>query len=1153
VKNPPAHPSPLYSFDECATYVSLPIVFDVTNGKADASKVTYRHRDGHAAICDNSSVTQLDESAGDGSVSTTLLSYDQWGSYNRIVYPVGENGKSYAVQYTYDPDVGHANVAIVHEFQLSADDVTALMGDDYVNSVPDPATSLAGSLGLTTTATFDPLSGRVASTTDPNGLLTRYLYDAFNRIISVSSPRAASDPPLVTYSYDLSSPGNAKAVAHNYDLFHPNDPIDTVAFVDGNGRVTQNKRDAALAAATAGQPAVVGAVVSGHVDYDALGRPIREYNPTAGAGTFTSFDSTVPAADAKVTTSTYDAFDRLLQTVEPSRPDCSPTTTACRLTTWTYDFAQVNGSGPRLFRTTQVDPAKHATVTYSDVRDVQTASVDAPKNATTDPLKTTLFQSDGMGQLTQITDSAGNKTTNTYDWMGRRTSTNTPDGGLVTFGYDAEGKLASKLTANERATVAKTPTIYHYDFRHLVAVDYPDPTQDVTYTYGGQGAPNNGAGRVVREEDGSRIQTLAYNPAGQVIKQTAEMKLHNWPGPGAIGFQWTTQWTFDGFGRMASMAYPDGENVTFGYDAGGSLNAIAGDKTGIHYAYLNDRQYDVFLHRRFDRLGNLVTSETSFDQDTQWMTRRLTISPNRAQADAAHKTIQDLNYTYDAAGNPATYNDNLPPPVSSLMGGATTDTYSYDGFNRLTGGTGLWQAATGKTQHYTFSLTYDAPGNVTSKQQYDAVTINGKDNPVAQTTYNFTRKYPSTTGAPHQAASDSTGTYKYDADGNLLGIFELAKGKPIRTFTWDASDRMTSISDSNGSTTYAYDDNGERRIERGPSGETAFVNPWVTVLNGNVMYKHVWAGDDRLATQKTLPLGVEPVYFLLKDLQGSTNVVTDSAGNVFQHQEYFPTGEPWITENSTVFRTPYQYAGGYTDNSRDTIDLGSRWYDQNREMFYSPDPALTDSAAVVEQPSISAAYAYAGSNATANADPSGNLWTPVNRKYLAQLDTFQNSLKEVRAAQKDTIFFVDEGKVKGFNFGPLAEAKFQLTYGHSYNTYAWFRTQRKIAERLSEPLFKFEFTKDANGYHPTVSIFGFKELNLSRKSPAHAPAATPVVPDPVAPVIPQPPAGAADSITARVQALTGAHGAALAELNAEADRIATHPPLRASRQPPPGD
>jgi RHS repeat-associated protein len=80
----------------------------------------------------------------------------------------------------------------------------------------------------------------------------------------------------------------------------------------------------------------------------------------------------------------------------------------------------------------------------------------------------------------------------------------------------------------------------------------------------------------------------------------------------------------------------------------------------------------------------------------------------------------------------------------------------------------------------------------------------------------------------------------------------------------------------------------------------------------------------------------------------------------------------WIDEKSTVFRTPYQFGGGYVDEVRDIVNFGARFYDQNREVFYAPDPVLTDDpAALLDKPALTAAYAYAGSNPLANVDPSG--------------------------------------------------------------------------------------------------------------------------------------------------------------------------------------
>jgi RHS repeat-associated protein len=122
-------------------------------------------------------------------------------------------------------------------------------------------------------------------------------------------------------------------------------------------------------------------------------------------------------------------------------------------------------------------------------------------------------------------------------------------------------------------------------------------------------------------------------------------------------------------------------------------------------------------------------------------------------------------------------------------------------------------------------------------------------------------------------------------------------------------------------------------------------------------------------------------YFLHKDLQGSTNIVTDQVGDTFQHHEYFPTGEVWVDEKSTIFRTQYQYAGGYADDVRRIIDFGSRWYDQDREMFYSPDPVLVDDpTAILTAPALRSAYSYAGANPLTFVDPGGRQFTKAQAK-----------------------------------------------------------------------------------------------------------------------------------------------------------------------------
>jgi RHS repeat-associated protein len=735
-------------------------------------------------------------------------------------------------------------------------------------------------------------------------------------------------------------------------------------------------------------------VVSGATFFDPLGRPYRQYNPTRGTTALGTFDPNSPLPDTRYTDTMFDLWDLPNTVTEPGN----------RVTTIAYEYGKIDNAGPTLYQTTETAPNGRKTVTFTDFRDVVRASVDAPVGAVS---QRTLYQSDGMGQLLKVTDPTGFVTTHTYDRMGRRTSTNTPDGGLVTFGYDADGQLISKATPNLRA---KSQQIgYEYALHRLTRIDYPGAADDVTYTYGGMGAADNGAGQVVRSEDGSRIQANVYDPAGNIVRQATTMKLHNWTPTGDQSkFTWTTQWQHDGLGRLKSMVYPDSERLTYGYDAGGLVNFISGDEDGYktvvvgtdplgqpiygqvpwtwHYEYLRDRQYDEFLRRRYDVDGNGVTTALTFDPNTQWLSHQVSVSPNRnlGGQPSAFQEIQDLSYTYDSVGNPLTYRNDIPGPTPSLFSGPAKESYTYDAYERIVAAKGDWQQSTGKLRQYDLKLTYDTRGNVTSKTQKDWIVDGKKELIQTDTTYAFTRTYSQP--APHQPTADTNGRYTYDSNGNLTGILD-AKGKFIRAITWDAADRMRSVSDGPSTTDYTYDDSGQRAIERGPAGETATINPWATVRNANEIFKHIWAGNDRIGTQRD-DGGVQEVkqYFLHKDLQGSTNIVTDITGNTFQHHEYFATGEVWVDEKSTVFRTPYQFGGGYVDEVRKITNFGARWYDQNRELFYSPDPVLVDDPmAIVGTPALRSAYAFAGSNPITYIDPSGRQFTEAQREFKAKL------------------------------------------------------------------------------------------------------------------------------------------------------------------------
>ncbi|MEJ2209522.1 MAG: SpvB/TcaC N-terminal domain-containing protein, partial [Anaerolineae bacterium] len=201
-----------YSDCRASTWVALPQTFEIQDVNGNVLRA--RHADDQ--LCTNGAVTILWEDTGNG-LARTDLAFDAWGNYNQIIYPENAGGQRYQVDYVYDAD-RHTDVAQVTD-----------------------------SFGLTGYATYDGMTGQIASQTDPNGQVTSYTYDVVGRLASITGPyEQGSGHASVAFEYFPTAPAYAYGLAHLYDVFHPGDTIDTAAFLDGIGRETQTKQDATL-------------------------------------------------------------------------------------------------------------------------------------------------------------------------------------------------------------------------------------------------------------------------------------------------------------------------------------------------------------------------------------------------------------------------------------------------------------------------------------------------------------------------------------------------------------------------------------------------------------------------------------------------------------------------------------------------------------------------------------------------------------------------------------------------------------------------------------------------------------------------------------------------------------------------------------------
>jgi RHS repeat-associated protein len=634
-----------------------------------------------------------------------------------------------------------------------------------------------------------------------------------------------------------------------------------------------------------------------------------------------------------------------------------------------------------------------------------------------------------------------------YDWLGRLGSVTLPDTERVTNDYDAGGRLSS-VSGAKACTALGTLT---------AAIDSTQTTITVTEN------PNTGPPslpftiRIGKEQLRVTARTATADPS-------------RWTYTVERGINGTAE-------APTNVAHAAGERIT-------SNTAFL-----CRYPYLDRREYDEFGSRVFQAVGNKVTTRYTRESDTRRLSGQVTNSP------AAPFEIQDLSYKYDLAGNLELAENNVPADVPSLFGGPTRQKYTYDNRYRIAHAEGTWDYEPKTRRSYTYDVTYDQPsGNTTSIKQRDwtidtSCKKNCKEVVQPATTYDHS-SISYAADARHRfdvvgvRSAPLSRDYDYDPDGNVTRV-ETATD--IREIGWNADDRMTHIVDRNKSgsgrkeTSYAYDYNGNLALEIKETGQTSFVNPWVTVRN-STMWKHIWADDDRLATKFSEDDSYEgKLYFLHKDLQGSTNVVTDTTGKVFQHHEYFPSGDVWIDESSTVFRTPYQFTGGYVDEDHDLVNMGQRWYEPGVQAFTSVDPVLTDDPmAIVDEPELRSSYAYARNNPLTYVDTNGRRFGPVHVP-LSSAFALAKSLK----IDGEPLTEAEQGKLRAF-FITKSALRGRMAY-------FWLSRQQRnesrqnLADLLdSKPVLEFEFE---NGKLNKIKLgFGVgkrkKLLDRSTKPPA---------------------------------------------------------------------
>lgn len=329
--------------------------------------------------------------------------------------------------------------------------------------------------------------------------------------------------------------------------------------------------------------------------------------------------------------------------------------------------------------------------------------------------------------------------------------------------------------------------------------------------------------------------------------------------------------------------------------------------------------------------------------------------------------------------------------------------YIYDSYDQLVRTNNSYSG-------YTSSYEYDNRGNMISKKLYNYSTCDlGTLTPTETTSFTYANN-----GWKDQLVSVNGTDLTYDENGNLLTYGD-------KTFSWCHGTRLESISDSQNTYSYVYDENGIR-FSKTVNGETTQFN----YVGGLLLSQK--CGDEVIFFQ--YGAGGVPVgfvyngvqYFYITNQLGDILGITDSNGDAFVMYSYDEWGKPieTITHNNTEEQNkiaeinPLRYRGYYYDTETGYYYLQSRYYNPEWGRFISPDSFdyIDNSTRIGFN-----AYIYCTNNPIMFIDPSGTKKTnnvaEVIFKTLVisiELDTLTNlfvNIVEIFNIDVNKIFNID--------------------------------------------------------------------------------------------------------------------------------------------------
>jgi YD repeat-containing protein len=801
-----------------------------------------------------------------------------YGNVTGVYDPLGTPGQ---------PSLGHYR-QIAFDTQIHTHPVT----ETIYTANPDAVAAGSSQPSLVMQANYDVGLGVMTSAVDLNQNTTSFCFDTFGRISSITKPYDTTNLPTAAFAYLLQSPA-AIGQTVNYietdlrQLAGQSGTFASRSFFDGMGRKVMTRTQSETNGVV---------VVNDAALFNQRQSVWRSFLPYFETGTLAFMP--INQTGSYVETD-YDALGRqTIKSQPPTPPETSRAfsrTTYGPLTRLVQDEEQTQTSSPHygagMFYVEDGLRNQNGQGRLRQVEEIVKLS-DTGQMTSTPNTWLTQYTYDTLDNFLGYTDSQGNQKAFQYDALSRKTFMNDPDRGIMRWNYDLASNVTNTFDAKGQQIVygydgvnrlrtenyvdgkPKPPwrpsslnsqlstnsVVYHYDVPHA-GVDNGDGTTATAV---------NTLGKLAWVEDLAGEEHTSYDARGRVaytIKRLPDLQFlyATNAGLGQPLVSYRTGFAYDSLDRVAALAYPDNDSISYTYNNRNLLQSIQGGVSGLTRAgaIIENIAYQASAQLGTIAYGNGILTQYGYDP------RLRLASITTAPATNSSSPLISFSYAFDDASNIKTIYDNRPTSVVPAGNPRrNTQLFAYDDLYRITSA-GYAFGPPGDTtiNGGSISYNYDRIGNMLGQTSTisDSDPITGL--PVANLGQMASGGSVGTANRIGRAASDPPGPhaltrisnlqspisnrdYPYDANGNMTVIDGL-------TNRWDFKDRLVAVENSQMRAQYTYDYTDRRttkNVAYKPGATnldtritTLYIDKYFEVREHDAATKFIWNGNTRVA------------------------------------------------------------------------------------------------------------------------------------------------------------------------------------------------------------------------------------------------------------------------------------------------------------------